>query len=87
VSVSKQHEFNGTYIRRQGERRTYTYFASIFPYRDGFRWTAEIWCDDRVKGTPAGTLRKGNQGRIASAESQVRGMVMQCIEALVDVTE
>jgi len=87
VSALEPHEFNGPYVRQQGERRTYTYFASIFPYRDGFRWTAEIWCDDRVKGTPAGTLRKGGQGRLASAESQVRVMVTQCIDGLMDMTE
>ena len=87
VSVTEPHEFNGAYVRRQGQRRTYTYFASIFPYLDGFRWTAEIWCDGRVKGTTAGTLRKGDQGRLASAESQVRGTIVQFIEGSADLTE
>ena len=87
VSASEPHEFNGAYVRQQGEGRTYTYFASIFPYRDGFRWTAEIWCDGRVKGTTAGTLRKGDQGRLASAESQVRDTIMQFIEGSADLTE
>ena len=87
VSASNPHEFTGTYVRQQGERRTYTYFASIFPHRDGFRWTAEIWCDDWVKGTPVGTLSKGREGRLASTESRVRDTVVRCIEGLVGVVE
>lgn len=83
------YEFSGEYTRRQGTQFTYLYFASIYPIRDGFRWTAEIWRAGNVMGAPAGKLGKGGQAAIpgASEEDRVRVMVFHCIEYLVEVNE
>lgn len=86
-SEPPSYEFSGEYTRRQGKQFTYLYFASIFPIRDGYRWTAEIWRAGNVMGAPAGKVGKGGQATLMTTETRVREMVFHCIEYLVDVSE
>ena len=77
-------EFNGTYKRRQGEKREYQYKASFSPSEQGFIWNAKIRSEGECKGTCGGEVLT-TASDLASA--MVKMIVEDSIEKLVNVVE
>lgn len=49
---------SGTYQRRQGDRRVYTYTGAYGVNSEGTWWLVSVRCDGKLKGTPMGVLEK-----------------------------
>ncbi len=78
------HEFQGSYTRKQGKKRQYEYYVTLFTVRDGYRWTAEMWSEEEFKGTLSG---KEPSTSLEDGETAVRNRVCECIENLIAMTE
>ena len=50
------YEITGTYLRKQGGRQQYFYYARLTPIMGGFAWDARILSDEELKGTPSGQV-------------------------------
>jgi hypothetical protein len=80
-------QFEGSYVRKAGRQRKYTYKVTYGMRGNALGWTAAVHCGDAVKGHPGGefsfTLPPPEDEQQRTAER----LAHEAIEALAGIAE